>query len=88
MTEGVWTNKITNNIWYVAMDYGFSEITFTLLSGAATLNGNVEGAGESSSAIDLVANIGITIKAKQNAPIDGLVLNCLSGGVVQISAKI
>lgn len=88
MTDVCWTNKITDNIWYVAMDYGFSEITFTLLSGAATLNGNVSAAGENSSPIDLTENTSITIKAKQGAPIDGIVLDCLSGGVVQINAKL
>lgn len=86
IVSGIFTKKVTNSSWTVLSSYAFTQLSFILTSGSATITGGVVAAGEASAAIDLVVNIPFTITADSNYPISGIVLTA-SAGIVQICGK-
>lgn len=85
IVSGIFTKKLVNSTWTVLAEWGLTEISLLLTSGAATVNGGVTAAGEASAAIDMAVNVPFTIRGAFNAPIGGLVVTA-SAGTVQIAA--
>lgn len=81
----VWTKNIASAKLSFDESYGFSEISFMLISGAATFLGSGIANAVTSDAIALQVGIPITIGANSGYPLVGVI--DATSGTVQIIAK-
>ena len=85
LKQNIWTKSLTAQILTIDSSYGLNTIEITLINGDGTITGSSTlPNGVTSSAVDLVLNVPITISTSTNSVISFLEIDALLGEMILI----
>jgi hypothetical protein len=85
--QQIWTKVLTNNSITFNPEMGVTSVSIVLISGAGFFQGSLFVPDYVSTAVPLVVGSPVTISSDSGLPLDGLIIDCSSGGVINLIAR-
>lgn len=85
--QQIFTTVLTNGILTIEESFGVTVVAIKLTAGAGFYKGTKKLGDVDSTQIDLVVDKPVTISSEQTKYIDGLIIDCQGGGVIEIIAR-
>jgi hypothetical protein len=86
--QKIFTNVLTNGLITIQEEYGVAVVAIKLISGVGFYQGTKSlGGAIPSTPIPLAVEKPVTISADSTKYIDGLIIDCQAGGVIEIIAR-
>lgn len=86
-SEKIHTQTLTNSTLLIEQPMGVRAVSLILVSGLGTFVGTLQIGAYPSTPIDLQIGVPIKISSDNATPLDGIMIDCSSGGVIEIMAK-
>ena len=85
--QQIYTTVLTNSTFTFTADMSIQTISLNLASGVGQFSGSLSIGVLNSTPITLTVNQPVTISSDSGYPLDGIVIDCTAGGVINIMAR-
>ena len=85
--QQIYTTVLTNSAFTFTADMSVQTISINLVSGVGQFSGSLSIGALSSSPIALTVNQPVVISSDSGYPLDGITIDCIAGGVINIMAR-
>jgi hypothetical protein len=85
--QQIYTSVLTNATFTFTADMSIQTISLNLASGVGQFNGSLSIGALLSSPISLNVNQPVVISSDSGYPLDGITIDCVAGGVINIMAR-
>jgi len=85
--QKIFTKVLTDDSITFIADMGITAISIELISGSGSFQGSLDVGVYASEGISLIVNSPATISSDSGLPLDGVIVDCSGGGVINILGR-
>jgi hypothetical protein len=86
-TQQIYTTVLSTSTFTIIPEMSIQSISISLVSGVGQFTGSLPLGALVSSPIPLIVNQPVTISSDSGLPLEGIVVDCTGGGVINLIAR-